>query len=178
MAFGITFNKNPYINVSNSGSIDNSTIREVAQEIFGRAETKSVALNNIDLSKFNRPNVGLDLYNGNVNPDVAKNISLQSAGQNVSLNREVLANIQYLNTQAAKAIHETPTKNMNGKIHVNANDTVSNGERAYAPLPNTTTFFNTANTAKDKQGGGNPFYGNSGNNSSPESASSSLDMSI
>lgn len=162
MTFGITFNNNSYNYAAKLASIDQPAIKEVAQEIFGRAEAKTVNLNNVDVAKFNRPNVGLDLYNGSVNPDVAKNIALQSAGQNVSLNREVQANIQYLNTQAAKAMLDMPAKNMDGKIHVNANDSVSNGERAYAPLPNSTTFFNISNLSKDGQGNGNPFYQSGG----------------
>jgi len=163
MTFGITFN-NAYTVAPKFSGIDQPVVKEVAQEILARAGAKSGALSTVDLSKFNRPDTGMDLYNGNVTPDVAKNIALQNSGQNVSLNREVQANIQYLNTQAAKAAFETPAKNMEGKINAQPNESISNSERAHAPLPNSTTFFDISNLSKDSDGNGNPFYANTGGN--------------
>ena len=169
MTFGITFN-NQYYSGNNVNGIDYSALQQTAKEIFQNAQAASINTNQVDTSRVNGLRVGLDLYNGKVSPDVAKNISLQNAGQNVFLNTQTLANIQYLNLQAAKAINESTVKTMDGKIHVNVNETVSNSERAYAPLPNATTFFNTSNLSKDSQGGNNPFFSFSGNSSNEESS--------
>ncbi len=177
MQFGITLNNNPYSYEQKLASIDKTSIKEVAQEIFTRAENKPSTQNNIDFSKFNRTDIGLNLYNGSVSPDVSKAVSLQNSGQGLNLNQETIANIQYLNTQAAKAVSETPAKNMDGKIHVQNESSIDNSERANAPLPDSTTFFNTSNLGKDKEGGGNPFFAftnndNNGGNTTSETTSS------
>ena len=167
MNFGITF-RNNYNGIKTVDGLDYSTMRQTAEEIFTRAQRSSV-LTSEDLSKFNRVDNGLDLYSGKINAEVVKSLSLQNAGQNVQLNKEVLGKIQYLNAQAAKIAAQSYLKNSDGKIPVNPNDTVSNAEREHAPLPNTTELFNIANLAKDRESsGGNPFSANSNKHNSHE----------
>lgn len=162
MNFGITLGNYEY-GKKNVEGIDYSAIRETSQEIFARAARKDNVLNNVDLSKFNRVDKGLDLYSGKVDANLAKAISLQNAGKNVQLNNEALSQIQYLNLQAAKIANQNPYKEVEGKIPVNPNDAVSNSEREYAPLPNTTQFFDIDNLARNKQqSNGNPFSANYG----------------
>lgn len=160
MNFGITLGNYEY-GKKNVEGIDYSAIRETSQEIFARASRRNNALNNVDLSKFNRVDKGLDLYSGRVDANLAKAISLQNAGKNVQLSNEVLTQIQYLNMQAAKIANQNPYKEVEGKIPVNPNDAVANSEREYAPLPNTTQFFDIDNLARNKQqSSGNPFSSN------------------
>ncbi len=162
MNFGITFRNNKEYGLNTVDGLDYSSIRTTAQEIFTRANQNNYVLSQTDLSKFTRVDKGLDLYNGKVDTNLAREISLQNSGKNVQLNNEALEQIQYLNAQAAQIAGQSITKNIDGKIPVNPNDTVSNAERAYAPLPNTTQFFSIDNLTKDKSSSNNPFSANAG----------------
>ena len=173
MTFGITFNNNYYTGNKASG-LDHTALQETAREIFKNAQAASVNTNSANSAKISNLQSGVDFYNGKVSPEMAKNISLQNAGLNIYLNSQVIANIQYLNLQAAKATTESFAKNMEGKVYVQNQETIANSEREYAPLPNSTTFFNIGNLSKDKRGGGNPFYSgaeSSNNDSNSEETS-------
>ena len=164
MNFDITL-RNNYESIKTVDGLDYASIKATAQEIFNRAKSNSV-LSESDLSKFTRAEKGIDLYNGKIGTDVAREISLLNSGKTVQLDKAVQAQIQYLNTQAAKIAAQSYVRNIDGKIPVNPNDAVSNAERAYAPLPETTDLFNISNLSKDGNSSGNPFSAKPKNNSS------------
>ena len=122
-----------YEQLNNMGlSIDRKTIQQVSKSILQRAEQKNSQYN-VESAKnyFQQRELGLSLYDGKVNTDVAKQIALNNSGLQVQLNQNTMASIQYLNAVAAQS-NQQNTK---------ANITIAVNEI----------------TAKDKNGS-NPFY--------------------
>ena len=150
MSFGITLN-------TNRNYIETSAINEVAKQIFTNAQAKTTTsdLNNVDLSKFRRPEVGIDLYSQRTNLDTAKFVAVRNAGLDVNLNQNFIANVQYLNTMAAMGANKVQ-KNVEGKMIA----PVAEGEKSEIKnvfnLPGTIELTNAKTLDKDKRGS-NPF---------------------
>lgn len=150
MSLGVTLN-------TNRNYIDTTAINEVARQIFTNAETKTATsdLNNVDLTKFRRPEVGIDLYSQRTNIDTAKFVAVRNAGLDVNLNQNFIANVQYLNTMAALESQKVQ-KNVEGKLIA----PVAEGEKSEIKnifnLPGTIELTNSKNLDKDKRGS-NPF---------------------
>lgn len=140
---------------SNRNYIDTSSVNEVAKQIFTRAQNKTFDVNNVDFSKFRRPELGIDLYNGRVDANTATQVAVRNAGLDINLNETFIANVQYLNTQAAMATAKT-TKNVEGKLIA----PVAEGESAQKPtveaLPQNVELVLNGGLDKDKRGS-NPF---------------------
>ena len=148
MSFGVTLNPNrTYIDVS--------SVNEVAKQIFTKAETQTFDINNADLSKFRRPEIGIDLYSHRTNIDTARQIAIRNAGLDINLNENFVANIQYLNTMAAQNTQKV-SKNVEGKLAA----PVAEGEKTEIKniftLPGNIELTNSKNLDKDKRGS-NPF---------------------
>lgn len=141
-----------YEQLNNMGlSIDRATLQQVSQSILKRAEQKN-AQYNVDNARnfFQQRDLGVDLYNGKVAADTAKQIAMNNSGLQVQLNQNTLASINYLNSMAAQNVQ----KNVEGKMTVAVNEITL--KEHTAPV----TVFNTIvsqETAKDKNGS-NPFY--------------------
>lgn len=149
MSFGIT-------NLTaNRNYVDISSINEVTKQIFTKADEKTFDYSKADLTKFRRPELGLDLYSGRTNIETSKQIAVRNAGLDINLNENFIANIQYLNTQAAMTTQKT-TKNVEGKLIAPVAEGEAAQQREVAPLPKSVELFNTANLNKDKRGS-NPF---------------------
>ena len=151
MSLGVTLN-------TNKGYIDTSAINEVARQIFTNAQSKTTAtsdLNNVDLTKFRRPEVGIDLYSQRTNLDTTKFVAVRNAGLDINLNQNFIANVQYLNTMAAVDATKVQ-KNVEGKMIA----PVAEGEKSEVKnifnLPQTVELSNAKTLDKDKRGS-NPF---------------------
>ena len=148
MSLGIT-------GLNSRNYIDTTSINEVAKQIFTKAENKTFDINNADLSKFRRPELGIDLYNSRTNADMATKVAVRNAGLDINLNETFIANVQYLNTQAAMAPSRT-SKNVEGKLIA----PVAEGEAAQKSnveaLPQTVELVLKGGLNKDKKGS-NPF---------------------
>ena len=151
MSLGLTAINN------NRNYIDTSAINEVAKQIFSYSESKAASFdtNVVDLSKFRRPEVGIDLYSQRTNMDTAKFVAVRNAGLDINLNQNFIANVQYLNTMAAMNT-EKVQKNVEGKLIA----PVAEGEKSEVKnifnLPGTIELSNSKNLDKDKRGS-NPF---------------------
>ena len=154
MAMGI----NLYTANVNSSVIDRSMIREVTENIFSRSEAKNNVdiAQKFDLSKFNRAELGIDLYSNRVNSQQAIDISLRNAGLNIQLNQGFAANVQYLNTQAALNSLQGYQKNIDGKMPVAPTSAEKNEVKSNFSMPKTFALTSSAQTNKDKRGS-NPF---------------------
>ena len=95
MGLGVSYNQ--------ISSIDVNSLKEVTGKIFNRASEKTNALDNFDLSKFNRGNQGTDLYGARVDAAQASNIAMINSGINVRLNTNTLNCLKYLNAQASRS---------------------------------------------------------------------------
>ena len=84
--------------------IDRTTLQQVSQEILKRANEKNsqynvhTTTNNI----FKSADIGVDLYNGKVDVNTAKQIALNNSGLQVQLSQDALNSIKYLNSQATQ----------------------------------------------------------------------------
>lgn len=154
MSFCITLN-------TNKNYIDTSAINEVAKQIFTKADSKTFDISTADLSKFRRPEVGIDLYSQRTNLDTARQIAVRSAGLDINLNQNFVANVQYLNTMAAQGTTKT-AKNVEGKLA----SPVAEGEKSEVKtvftLPGAIELTDSRSLDKDKRGS-NPFSFNSMN---------------
>lgn len=140
---------------SNKSYIDFSSVNEVAKQIFTRAENKTFDINNADLSKFRRPELGIDLYNGRTDANTATKIAVRNAGLDINLNESFIANVQYLNTQAAMAPERT-TKNVEGKLIAPVAEGEAEQKTDIFQLPQTMKLVLNGSLDKDKRGS-NPF---------------------
>lgn len=151
MSFGIT-------SLSAKRSyIDTQSVNEVAKQIFTNAESKSQSfdINQADLSKFRRPEVGLDLYNAKNNIETTKQIAIRNAGLDINLNANFVANVQYLNTQAAQGTTKI-AQNVEGKLTAPVSEGQASQERTVNALPKSLELNNSKSLDKDKRGS-NPF---------------------
>ncbi len=151
MSFGVTLN-------TNRNYIDTAAINEVAKQIFTNAQSKTAQtsdLGNIDLTKFRRADVGIDLYSQRTDIDTAKFVAVRNAGLDINLNQNFITNVQYLNTMAALDATKVQ-KNVEGKMIA----PVAEGEKSEVKnifnLPETVELTNAKTLDKDKRGS-NPF---------------------
>lgn len=146
MSLNVAYNQNI------SRGIDTKVLREVTQEIFKRAEGKTSDLSSLDLSKFKRADLGMDLYSGKVNASTAREVAMTKSGMQVNLNENVMASIKFLNSEATKSI----LKNVEGKIAPAVNEGTTKTQNNVA-LPRFAQLVKTTDLSKDKSGS-NPFY--------------------
>lgn len=143
------------LNVNNQNyklGIDTSVLKEVSAQILKRAEAKNSQYN-VNGSFGNvlkATELGVDLYKGNVNTQLAKQIALNNSGLNIQLSETAKQAIQFLNSQAAQRV----SKNIEGKM------TIAVNEISEQPKTQAEAIFNgiiSNGTSKDKNGS-NPFY--------------------
>lgn len=146
MSLSVSYNQN-----INSG-IDTASLKEVAKQIFQRAEAKTSDLAKFDLTKFNRVSLGTDLYNGKVDTSTARQIAMTNSGMQVSLNDKTLNSLKYLSSEASKSIF----KNIDGRITIAETKEIAEKTRVIE-LPSFGKLVETADLGSDKRGS-NPFY--------------------
>lgn len=147
MSLSVSYNQN-----INSG-IDSAALKEVAAQIFKRADSKSSDISaKFDLTKFNRGDLGTDLYGSRVDASTANQIAMTKVGMQVSLSTEALNSLKYLSSEASKSIF----KDVDGKITIPEAKEVSDKVKALA-LPTFGKLVETLDLGSDKKGS-NPFY--------------------
>ena len=141
-----------YEQLNNMGlNIDRTTLQQVSQSILKRAEEKNSQYK-VDNAQnyFQKRDIGVDMYNANIDLKTAHQIALNNSGLQIHLNQETIAKINYLNSMAA----QTSQKHVEGKLSLAVNELTLNEKTK--PVNNTNKIF-TQETAKDKNGS-NPFY--------------------
>lgn len=149
MSFGISS-----VN-SNRNYIDTTSVGDVTRQIFANAETKSFDVNTADLSKFRRPEVGIDLYSQRTSLDTTTQIAVRNAGLDINLNQNFIANVQYLNTMAAMGADKVQ-KNVEGKLIAPVSEGEKSDVKNVFNLSGAIQLTNSKNLDKDKRGS-NPF---------------------
>lgn len=144
------------VNAQYKLGIDTTTLQQVSQEILKRAAEKNSQYN-VNTSSVNNifkpADIGLDLYKGNVDTNVARQIAMNNSGLQVQLNQEVLNSINYLNTKAAQNVQ----KNVEGKITIALNEGVGNVSKNDA-APKFNSIISLA-AGKDKNGSAPSYKG-------------------
>ena len=101
--------------------IDRNVLKEVSQEILKRANAKNSDFNvqsSFKTAAQARQELGLNLYNGSVDANTARQIALNNSGLQIQLNQNVLDSIKYLNTQAA----QRNSNNLEGRLTADINE--------------------------------------------------------
>ncbi len=136
--------------------IDTSVLKQVSQEILKRANAKNADFNvnsTFKTASQARQELGLNLYNGSVDTNVARQIALNNSGLQIQLNQNVLDSIKYLNTQAA----QRNANNLEGRMTVDVNEVTV---KVVAPEnPTLTQGIVSFATDKDKSGSQTPYRG-------------------
>lgn len=133
--------------------IDRATLQQVSQEILKRAAQKNSQYsvnNNNAQNSFQQRDLGVDLYKGNINSDVARQIAMNNSGLQIQLSQNTLAAINTLNSKAAQNVQ----KNVEGKMTVAINEVTVQEQKTATPK-----FNSIISLAADKdKNGSNPFY--------------------
>ncbi len=136
--------------------IDRSVLKEVSQEILKRANSKTSDFNvnaSFKTAAQAKQELGLNLYNGSVDVNTAKQIALNNSGLQIQLNNNVLESIKYLNTQAA----QRNANNLEGRLTVDVNEITT---KVVAPEnPSLAQGILSFATDKDKSGSQTPYKG-------------------
>lgn len=147
MSLNVAYNQN-----INKG-IDTSVLKEVTQQIFKRAESKVVDLQSLDLTKFKRADLGMDLYSGKIDASTARQVAMTNSGMQVSLSENALASLKFLNSEASKNI----LKSVDGKVAFAVNEATTTKTENVIQLPRFNQLIKTSDLGQDKNGS-NPFY--------------------
>ena len=138
--------------------IDTTTLKQVSNEILKRAAEKNSQYNTNSSSVRNifqntQQNLGIDLYKGNVDTSVARQVAMNNSGMQIQLSQDALKSIQYLNSQAVNNVQ----KNVEGKISIALNEGVGNSQKSEA-APKFNSIISLA-TGKDKNGSAPSYKG-------------------
>lgn len=151
--------------------IDINNVNKVTADILSSLENKKVDVSKADLTKFTRVNPGVDLYSSKVSLDVQRQIAMTNAG--LMDGSSALQSVQMLNAQAAAQIYNPKTieKNVEGKLHVNANAEME----IFEEIGNIEASLNVFETQKDKKGS-NPFSFSQSQNEEKEEQNKPLNI--
>lgn len=151
----MNLNVTNYTSRINTQAIDAKAVKDITSQILNSQDTQTVNLDNLNLSKFKRPELGVDLYSTRTDAEKATQVAIRNAGLDVNLNQNFVANVQYLNAQAAQSVHKT-TKEAENQITVPVNEDNKANLREVFALPKSAQIFESQNLNKDKKGS-NPF---------------------
>ncbi len=139
-------------NSGNKSVIDQQALARVREQILNPNNDKTVDVSKLDLSKFNRVNIGTDLYAARTNGEVALQAAKAATDFGIQLSNAFSANVQYLNSQAAQSLFTS--KENNGRVIINIDDTQPiMGNEAVVAASHT---VESQNLKQDKRGQ-NPF---------------------
>jgi len=176
MNFGLTLDASRY------SSVDVNAVKNITKQIFEKAEAKAAGLEQYDLTKFKRVDQGVDLYSSQTSQTASQQIAVRNAGLDVNLNQNFIANLAYLNTQAAKATFEAPQKSAEtGKLQFkNYIDGLDVGVsiKEIFTLPNNVHVAAAFTMDKDKKGSSFLGYSNSNSNKSKEDSQNAKSNNI
>ena len=167
------------VNSFDTRSIDTQNVSQVANQIFVNARSKSIDTANLDLSKFRRADLGLEVYTRQISGEKAMQIAVRQSGMDINLTQNFAANVKYLNTQAALNINKDVSKNiMTGKIHTQVNSADADNTREVFELPKSGNIFNISSLNKDKNGSDGTSYFQNNQKESKEAKEDTSKLSI
>lgn len=111
---------NLIINSANYGKpvIDSQALIRVSSQILKPESEQAIDVSKLNLSGFHRVQLGTDLYAEKTNTYLALEAAKAKTGFDINLSNSALANIQYLNAQAAQS--SLTTKDRNGLLTISA----------------------------------------------------------
>ena len=145
-----------YTSGINSSFIDTSAVKDITNRILNAETTKTVDLDSLNLSKFKRVDLGVDLYNSRTDAQKATQIAVRNSGLDVNLNENFIANVQYLNTQAALSANKNISTQVEGKIALPTVEGAQQSLKEVFAIPAAAQVIESQSSNKDKKGS-NPF---------------------
>lgn len=133
-------------------AIDTKALQRVSEQILNPNSEKNVDVSKLDLSKFNRVNIGTDLYAARTSTETAIKTAKAAVDFEVNFSKTFMNNIQYLNSQAAQSLFTE--KEINGRVSIS----VDNAEKVVEKqvITAATQITESKDLNKDKRGS-NPF---------------------
>lgn len=144
------------VNAQYKLGIDRNTLQQVSQEIMKRAAEKNsqYSQSTSNVSHIMRSaDIGLDLYQGRIDTNTARQIAMNNSGLQIQLNQKALDALKYLNCQAAQNIQ----KNVDGKITVAMSEGVGNTQKSESKT--VSDGIVSLATGKDKNGSAPSYKG-------------------
>ena len=132
--------------------IDSQALARVTEQILNPNNNQTVDVSKLDLSKFNRVNIGTDLYSARTNGEVALQTAKAATDFDVNLSKAFSANVQYLNSQAAQSLFTSKENSGLVGFSVENAQKVSEDQIVLA----SSQITETKDLNKDKRGS-NPF---------------------
>ena len=94
MGFNVgSLNSNMYAKMG----IEPAALQKVSERILNQNTNTTIDVAKLNLSKFNRPTLGLDLYAAQTNSNKALEAAKAATDFNVNFSKSFEANVQYLN---------------------------------------------------------------------------------
>lgn len=133
--------------------IDRATLQQVSQEILKRAAEKNSQYKTAGNENFFQTrDLGVDLYKGNVDTNLAKQIALNNSGLQIQLSQQAMDSIKALNSQAAQNVQ----KNVEGKMTAAVNEITVQEQKTVTPKFNSLISMGAS---KDKNGSSPSYHG-------------------
>lgn len=132
--------------------IDKNALANVTEKILNPDNEKTVDVASLNLSKFNRVNIGTDLYSGKTDFDVALQAAKAKTDFDVNLSQGFNSKVQYLNSVAAQSMFTS--KENTGKVVISVDNFQNVNENEI--IIETSHISDTKELSKDKRGS-NPF---------------------
>ncbi len=132
--------------------IDPQALARVKEQILNPNNEKTVDVSKLDLSKFNRVNLGTDLYAARTNGEVALQAAKAATDFGVQFSNAFNTTVQYLNSQAAQSLFTSKENTGRVVIDVDSAQPVLGNEAVLASAE----VVETQSMKQDKKGH-NPF---------------------
>ena len=132
--------------------IDAQALARVTQKIFSPENQNAVDVSKLNLSKFNRAGIGLDLYSAGTNTQKAVLAAKAASDFDINLSKAFSANVQYLNSAAAQSLFTS--RENTGKAAAGI-ENAAKAETAQA-LEASANISGASDLNKDRRGS-NPF---------------------
>ncbi|MDD3012968.1 MAG: hypothetical protein PHC34_04625 [Candidatus Gastranaerophilales bacterium] len=161
-------NFNLYSTIASSNDLVSSNeVANISKELLSVAPSTQSAsavangqnLPKINFNKFDSLNNGLKLFGAEaqLSTQNLEQIATNKAGYNVTLSDKALTSINSLNAQAAKLQASAISRQMDGKVYVNAEVAGFSDLKSVFAASNSPKTFDISNMNKDGRGS-NPFF--------------------
>ena len=141
-------------NLYKLNGVDTASVNQVAKEILGNAQAKSVEpqVIGLDYSKFNRQALGIDLYSNRTSVEVQKQVSMIQAGM-----YSQAVDVAKLNANAAMNLYSANTVQKNVELTQSTTQLELTSPRTVEETNSSIKLFNIADKNSNAKNSFNPF---------------------
>ena len=137
----------------NLQGVDTASVAKVTGEILNNAQAKSQPqVIGLDYSKFNRANLGLDLYSNRTSVEIQKQVSMIQAGLYAQA-----VDVAKLNSSAAANLYSANAVQKQVELTQSISQTELSSPRKLEEIDNSIRLFNISDKNSNSSNGKNPF---------------------